>query len=457
MLPTVCVIGAGSSGITAVKALKDAGIPFECFEKSDAIGGNWQFKNKNGMSSAYRSLHINTSRDRMGYADYPMPMHLPTFPHHSHIIRYFNDYVDHFDLRRHINFECAVTHAALDQDGIWRIKLENGEMRRYDALIVADGHHWDPRWPEPAFPGKFDGQVIHSHYYVDPRDPVDLVGKRVVVVGMGNSAMDIACELGAKGNAETCYLSARRGVHIIPRYILGKALDSFPDDPRTPFRIRQMMLEFLLRLAVGKPENYGLPKPDHRIAEAHPTISSEIYNRVGSGDVIAKSNIAELMGDRVRFEDGSIEEVDAIIYCTGYKISFPFLDDAFVSAPGNDIRLFKKVVKPEIPNLFFLALVQPLGAIMPIAEAQSKWIAEYLSGRYALPRVEQMEADISRDWAMMQRRYVASKRHTIQVDFASYLFDLEKERQRGAALANASGNRLPVPARARRDLAEAAE
>ena len=161
-LPSVCVIGAGSSGIAAAKALHERGIPFDCFEKSDQVGGNWVFGNRNGMSSAYRSLHINTSRERMQYSDYPMPKSYPDFPHHTHIARYFNDYVDHFGFRDRIVFGTGVEHAARGDDGVWSVTLDNGETRAYDAVLVANGHHWDPRWPEPAFPGEFDGEQMHA-------------------------------------------------------------------------------------------------------------------------------------------------------------------------------------------------------------------------------------------------------------------------------------------------------
>src|SRR4051812_49512407 len=154
-LPTACIIGAGSSGIAAAKKLHDAGIPFECFEKSDRVGGNWVFGNRNGMSSAYRSLHINTSRDRMEYADFPMPRDYPDFPHHTQIARYFDDYVDHFGFRDRITFDAGVERAERTTDGTWQVTLDNGETREYDALLVANGHHWNPRWPEPAFPGDF--------------------------------------------------------------------------------------------------------------------------------------------------------------------------------------------------------------------------------------------------------------------------------------------------------------
>ena len=144
-LPTVCVIGAGSSGIAAAKALHERGIPFHCFEKSDQVGGNWVFGNRNGMSSAYRSLHINTSRERMEYSDFPMPKSYPDFPHHTHIAEYFNDYVDRFGVRDRIVFETGVEQARRDDDGVWTVTLDNGDTRSYDALAVANGHHWDPR------------------------------------------------------------------------------------------------------------------------------------------------------------------------------------------------------------------------------------------------------------------------------------------------------------------------
>src|SRR5690349_6480948 len=192
-LPSVCVIGAGSSGIAAAKALHERGIPFDCFEKSDQVGGNWVFGNRNGMSSAYRSLHINTSRERMEYSDFPMPKSYPDFPHHTHIAKYFDDYVEHFGVRDRIRFETGVEHAARRPDGVWEIALDTGETLRYDTLFVANGHHWDARWPEPAFPGsdEFEGVQMHSHDYKGD-DPNFFRDKHVVVLGMGNSAMDIA-------------------------------------------------------------------------------------------------------------------------------------------------------------------------------------------------------------------------------------------------------------------------
>ncbi len=153
----VCVIGAGSSGIAACQVLQARGIDFDCFEAGSEVGGNWRYLNDNGMSSSYRSLHINTSRERMEYSDFPMPRHYPDFPHHSHIAEYFDAYVDHFRLRDRITFNTGVDRAERRPGGTWAVTLASGETRLYDALVVANGHHWDPRWPEPAYPGDFDG------------------------------------------------------------------------------------------------------------------------------------------------------------------------------------------------------------------------------------------------------------------------------------------------------------
>jgi thioredoxin reductase len=428
-----CVIGAGSSGIAAAKALHTRGIPFDCFEKSDRVGGNWVFRNRNGMSSCYRSLHINTSRKRMEYSDFPMPDSYPQFPHHSHIAAYFDAYVDHFGLRELITFNTGVEHAARDEDG-WAVRLDTGEERRYDALLVANGHHWDARWPEPAFPGaeEFAGVQMHSHDYKG-EDATFFRDKRVVVLGMGNSAMDIAVE--ASFSAEKVFLAARRGAYVIPKWVFGRPLDQIGTAPKVPFKIRQLVAAGLLRAAVGDMQRYGLPKPDHQILQAHPTVSDDILSRIGHGEITPKPNIARLSEDSVEFVDGTRERADIVVYCTGYKVSFPFFDPDFISAPDNDLPLYRRVFHPDIEGVYFIALLQPLGATMPLAEAQSEWVCDHLQGKYQLPPREEMLADMERERTAMQRRYVASKRHTMQVDYDDYMFDLRRERKRGSARA----------------------
>ncbi len=445
-LPSVCVIGAGSSGIAAAKALHERGIPFDCFEKSDRVGGNWVFGNTNGMSSAYRSLHINTSRERMEYSDFPMPTSYPDFPHHTHIATYFDDYVDHFGFRDRIAFETGVERAERAADGTWTIVLDTGETRRYDALVVANGHHWDPRWPEPAYPGTFDGEQAHAHFYVD-NEPFK--GRRVVVVGIGNSAMDIAVE--SSFVAEATWLSSRRGAHIIPKYLFGRPLDQIGVNKLTgalPWAFRKAIFQTFYRVGVGQMEDYGLPRPDHDLGDAHPTISADFLNRVAHGEIGYKPNVAELLGDRVRFEDGSVEQVDTIVWCTGYRVTFPFFDPDLISAPDNDLPLYRRVFHPELDNVFFVGLLQPLGAIMPLSEAQGRWIAAYLRGEYALPDPVALRQDMEQERAKMFKRYVASKRHTMQVDYDNYLYALGRERRAGARRVREHGFRLPVPAQA---------
>jgi hypothetical protein len=162
---------------------------------------------------------------------------------------------------------------------------------------------------------------------------------------------------------------------------------------------------------------------------------------------VIKPNLERLEGDRVRFTDGTVEPVDAIVYCTGYHVRFPFLDPGIADAPDNDLPLFHRVFKPGLDDLFFVGLLQPLGAIMPLAEAQAKWLGEYLTGEYRLPDDDAMRAAIARERLAMFRRYVRSARHTMQVDFDEYLWRLDRERRAGRARARAAGGRPTVSSR----------
>jgi dimethylaniline monooxygenase (N-oxide forming) len=262
---------------------------------------------------------------------------------------------------------------------------------------------------------------------------------------MGNSAMDIAVE--SSYVAERTYLAARQGVWILPKYIFGKPIDQMRNDPRVPFKIRQRMVQQLIRTYAGPPERYGLPKPDHRFGESHPTVSGRILDRIQHGTITPKPNIAALEDDRVRFTDESSAEVDVVVYCTGYQIAFPFFEESFISAPENRIDLYRRVFHPEVANVFFVGLLQPLGAIMPLAEAQGAWVGDYLLGDYALPNPGDLRADIEAEQAAMRKRYVASKRHTIQVDYEDYLHALAKERRAGSARARANGYIPPASCR----------
>src|SRR3954453_2765670 len=295
-----------------------------------------------------------------------MPESYPQFPHHTHIAAYFDAYVDHFGLREKITFNTGVAHAAKDEDG-WAVTLEGGEQRRSAALLVANGHHWDARWPEPAFPGagEFAGVQLHSHDYTG-EDPNFFRDKRVVVLGMGNSAMDIAVE--SSFSAAATYLAARRGAWVVPKYIFGRPLDQISTRAGVPLRVRQAFFRTLLRIGVGDMERYGLPKPEHGVLQAHPTISDDILSRIAHGEIAPKPNIARLTERTVVFADGSEVEADIVIYCTGYRVTFPFFDGDLIAAPDNELPLFRRVFHPDIANLAFIGLLQPLAAIMPLAE-----------------------------------------------------------------------------------------
>ncbi|HEV2858290.1 MAG TPA: NAD(P)-binding domain-containing protein [Solirubrobacterales bacterium] len=430
----VCIIGAGGSGIIAAQVLDARGIPFDCFEKGSYVGGNWRYENDNGMSSAYRSLHINTSRRVMAFKSLPMPDHFPDYPDHFQMAAYFDEFVDHFGLREKISFRTEVTKVE-PADGEWAVttKAEGGPQttERYRAVLVANGHHWDPRWPEPAFPGadEFEGEQLHAHHY---REPDVLRGKRVLVLGLGNSATDIAVE--SSRIAEKTFLAVRRGAYVLPKYMNGKPIDEVttPLMARLPLPVQRFLAMKGLEIAAGDMETYGLPKPDHKLFEAHPTVSSELLPRLGHGDITVKPNIERFLGGRkVGFVDGSPpEEIDLVVYCTGYKMTFPFFDPKVLSAPDNRLPLYRRVVSVERPGLYFIGFIQPLGPIMPLAEAQAEWVADLLAERVALPPAGEMKREIANEEKKMRKRFVASKRHTVEVDFHPYLREIRRERKR---------------------------
>lgn len=420
--PRTAIIGAGISGLTAGKMLKDYGVPYITFETSDRIGGNWAFGNPNGHSSAYRSLHIDTSKHRLSFKDFPIPEHYPSFPHHSDIKRYLDDYADAFGLLDNIEFGNGVVHARLADDR-WEIEDQAGAVREFDLLVVGNGHHWDARFPD--FPGEFTGESIHSHHYIDPDTPLPLTGKRILVVGIGNSAADITVELSSKALQNSVTLSTRSSAWIVPKYLAGQPGDKFfRTTPYLPLSWQRKAAQWFAPVVGADPTKYGLPPANHKLFEAHPTQSVELPLRLGSGDVTPKPNVTLLDGRTVHFEDGTRDEFDVIVYATGYNITFPFFDPEFISAPDNQIRLYKRMFKPGIDNLVFIGFAQSIPTLFPFVECQSRLLAAYAVGRYALPSVGEMERVIDTDQQLHAGHCTDRPRHTQQVDYFYYEHDI---------------------------------
>ena len=444
-LPRACVIGAGSAGIAAAKQLYVAGIPFDCFEQGSDVGGTWVLDNSNGQSACYDTLEINTSCPRMAFSDFPMPADYPPYARHDQVHAYFEQYVDHFGFRHTITFDTTVEDVSRSADGRWEVRVTGPagtETRSYDAVLVANGHHWDPRWPQPAYPGTFAGEQIHSHDY---RSGDQLAGRDVVVVGAGNSAMDIAVE--SSYVARTTTWSVRRTEWVLRKFLLGKPSDQVALPGWLPWWVTAARLRIGATYA-GSMTKYGLPAPTHKPGQSHPVQSDKIRERLDAGAVTARQGIERLDGDRVVFVDGTTAPADLIVWATGYRVTFPFFKPELVSAHDNELPLWKRTVHPDLPGLYFIGLVQAIGAVMPIAEAQSAWIAETLAGGYVPPADDvvrrQMEGEHRRD----KKQFYASPRHTMEVDFDHYLWDLDRERKAGrerAATRTPSLGSVPAP------------
>ena len=383
-LPSVCVIGAGVSGLTACKALADFGVPHTCFEASDEVGGNWYFQNPNGVSSAYRSLHIDISKPSISFRDFPMPDRYPDYPHHTHIFEWLRDYADAFGLRERIRFNTRVQRA---ERGAERRLADHARRRRrenFDALLVCNGHHWDPRYPD--FPGTFDGPQIHSHDYIDPSNPLDLYGKRVLVVGIGNSAVDIVSELARKTVSDTVFLSTRSGAYVVPKYIFGKPADQVvKTNPRIPSACSGGSAACCHGSSPGAWRTSGCRRPTTTSSTPTRPSPASCSDAWAPATRWPRATSPSCSATACASPTARVEQVDAIVYATGYNVSFPFFDPDFLSAPDNVLPLYKRMLKPGLDDLAFIGLGQPIPTIFPFSELQSKLAARWLSGDWAPP------------------------------------------------------------------------
>ncbi|KAM6938889.1 flavin-containing monooxygenase 5-like isoform 1-T2 [Lycodopsis pacificus] len=439
MTRRVAVIGGGSSGLACIKCCLDEGLEPVCFESSNDIGGLWRFKEnpEPDRASIYHSVIINTSKEMMCFSDFPIPAHYPNYMHNSLIMDYFRMFGDHFQLTKHIRFNTKVLQVKQRSDfsrsGQWDVETEgkDGEKEKhiFDAVMICIGHHCHPNLPLHDFPGidTFKGEFFHSRDY---KTPEEWRNKKVVVIGIGNSGGDLAVELSRV--TKQLYLSTRRGSWILNRVgHNGLPLDMFFN---RQLKAVQSVLPFNLLCGLAESQLnrrfdhtlYNL-KPKHRLFSQHPTVNDELPNRILSGTVQVKPNIRRFQGSSVEFDDGSVvEDVDLVVFATGYRFSFPFLASQVVSVSENKASLYKYVFPPELdrPTLAIIGLVQPLGAIMPISEMQARWATRVFKGCIKLPSVASMLKDVQCKQETMAKRYVSSQRHTIQVDYITYMDEI---------------------------------
>ncbi|QEY63652.1 NADPH-dependent L-lysine N(6)-monooxygenase [Metapseudomonas lalkuanensis] len=372
------IIGAGPMGLCSARQLQKHGIPFVGFELNGDVGGLWDIDNPH--STMYDSAHLISSKHTTEFSEFPMDADVAPYPHHSEMRRYFRDYARHFDLYKHFRFNTRVVHLERLERG-WKLISEQDGQRReghFDGVLIANGTlHTANR---PALPGHFDGELLHS---ADYRSPVMFEGKRVLLVGCGNSACDIAVD--AVHRAASVDLSVRRGYYFLPKFILGRPSDTFGGAVKLPRRLKQLVDGLLVRALVGKPSQYGLPDPDYKLYESHPVMNSLVLHHLGHGDIKARPDITHVDGRRVTFSDGRQAEYDLILQATGYKLDYPFIDRAQLNWPerAGAPQLYLNIFHPEYDDLFMMGMVEASGLGWQGRAEQAELVALYIRQQQA--------------------------------------------------------------------------
>lgn len=433
----VAVIGAGASGLAAIKCCLDEGLEPVCFERSSYISGLWHYTEaaEEGQACVMKSTVINTSKEMMCYSDFPIPDHFAIYMHNTKVDEYFHMYADKFGLIKHINFLTEVLSVKQADDyktsGQWKLVTKHvttGEEKEriFDAVLVCTGHHAEKNIPK--FPGlnKFKGKVTHTHDYKDYKGYED---KRVLIVGIGNSGGDVATELSRISSQ--VYLSTRSGAWLWNRVSdKGVPVDMIPN--RARIAVFSKMPTVAAKLATIKlnsrfdHKKYCL-EPDFAPTAAHPTINDELPNRIISGGVIVKANVCEFTETGAIFEDETmVDNLDAVVLATGYIFGFPFLDKIITDVHDKQVSLYRYMFPPDLEKstLAIIGCFQPLGAVMPISEMQSRVATRVFKGLAQLPSKEDMWEDIATKRKAMAMRYKKSMRHTIQVDYVKFMDEL---------------------------------
>ncbi|XP_034002287.1 dimethylaniline monooxygenase [N-oxide-forming] 5-like [Trematomus bernacchii] len=431
----VAVIGAGVSGLTSIKACLDEGLQPTCFESSHDIGGLWRFKEKPepGRANIYQSVVINSSKEKMAFSDFPPPADLPNNMHHSEVLQYIRLYAQAFNLLQNIHFKTSVLSVRQTPDfaatGRWEVETEMTEGPRethvFDAVIVCTGHFTHPHLPLSDFPGieSFEGRYFHSWDYCNAEG---LQGKRVVVIGIGNSGGDIAVDISRV--AEKVYLSTRSGAWVVGRVGQGGLPGDIVGTSRLDMMIQELFPSWVSRMVEKKLDEaydhklYGL-KPKHGFFAQIAVVSDDLPARILSGRVQVKPNVKEFCGSSVVFVDGSIDEVDVVVFATGYNYSFPFLPSALQAKSGYRLRLYKHVFPAALsqPTLAVVGFINGIGSITPLSEMQARWVTRVFKGLSALPSEEAMNKEIEKDTETMHQSFACSERNPLQVNFIPYL------------------------------------
>lgn len=419
--PSVCVIGAGPSGLTAIKNLQEQGVTdITVFEKNHQIGGNWVYDELNNHSSVYETTHIISSKRWSQFEDFPMPADYPDYPSHRQVLDYFKSYATQFNLAQYIRINTTVVEVKQIDTGQWQVTYEDTQGVHegcFDYLLIANGHHWDPFIPK--YSGQFSGELLHSHQY---KTASSFRNKRVLVIGGGNSACDVAVEI-ARVSPQTC-ISMRRGYHIFPKFIFGKPTDDAVAKTRwMPSFLRQKLFSLVIRALQGRYAKYHLMKPDCGPLEIHPTINSELLYAIRHGKVCPRPGITHFANNEVHFSNGKSQEFDTVIYATGYKISFPFLDKKLLDLSGSfKVPLYRKMMHADLENLYFIGLCQPQGCIWPLADYQSKIVARIIMG--TLKRPAELKKKIAAEMDKPHYRFKSHMRHALEVDYHMFRREL---------------------------------
>nr|KAG5706619.1 hypothetical protein BaRGS_005689 [Batillaria attramentaria] len=384
-----------------------------------------------------RSTVINTSKEMMCYSDYPIPKEYPNFMHNTHVWQYFKDYAEHFGLKKYIHYNVEVVMVTRTPDfaetGKWNLELVDHKSGKewsevFDAVLVCTGHHAEKN--EPSFPGlsDFKGEVLHSHDY---REPSRYVGKRILIIGIGNSGGDMAVELSRCGQV---FLSTRRGTWIWNR--LGRA-GGMPVDIAAIRRVTFSMLPYLpaslvnavLKKAINSHLDHDLYSltPDYPPQAQHPMVNDDLGNRIACGSVKIKADVKRFTATGVEFVDGTFEDsIDLVVLATGYIFGFPFIEKKVIDVKENRLPFYKYMFPPDLEHktLAVIGCIQPLGAIMPISELQCRLATRVFKGDVKLPSATEMWKDIRMKEAAMAQRYVKTQRHTVQVDYIPFMDEL---------------------------------